>query len=180
MARAHVGYLGPPGLLSGPRAVAACPTLLAVSAWKRELQGPHVVHLFDAGSRAHLRTLGHMYGHGDGTLGCPNGLRLTAGGTRVVVADWHNDRLCCFSTGEEGAFVGSLACAGRPRDVEEVHGGFLVASDFKNVVECVWWGGGRGGRRCVVVVVCVIPFPYPLCSVCVWGGGARRPPRLRS
>ncbi len=74
MAQAHVGFLCKPGAVQGPRAVAASPTLVAVSAWTSPDSEDHVVHLFNATSRAHLRVMG-----GGGLLNCPFGLRIIRG-----------------------------------------------------------------------------------------------------
>jgi hypothetical protein len=87
MAQSHIGYLCRPGTIAGPRAVTASPSLVAVSAWSRGDSGQHVVCLFDAVSRVALRTLGGVCGGEDGQLLCPRGLRVTADGNGVLVAD---------------------------------------------------------------------------------------------
>ena len=78
--RVHVGYLYPPGTLKGPRGVAASATHIAVSttgdgSW---------VHLFDAGTRAKLWSVGGSAGSGPRQLNYPYGLCLTADGARVA------------------------------------------------------------------------------------------------
>ncbi len=78
--QAHVGYLCAPGTLHGPRGVAASSTLIAVSAWRAEGVGDHVVHVFDAVTRGALRVLGWACGSVDGQLDRPMGLRITADG----------------------------------------------------------------------------------------------------
>jgi hypothetical protein len=92
--RSHVGYLGAPGTMRGPRAVASSPLHIVVSAWWDLTCGDHVVHMFHAGSRAPLRILAGAGGPASGQLKCPMGLRLSADGTAVVVADSGNDRVC--------------------------------------------------------------------------------------
>jgi hypothetical protein len=77
----HMSFLDMPPLAgggaSGPRAVAASASHIAVSAWAAFGHGPHVVHLFHARTRVYLRTLGNACGCGPGQLLRPVGLRLT-------------------------------------------------------------------------------------------------------
>ncbi len=51
---------------------------------------------------------GRGWGSGPGELRKPCGLRLSRDGQHVVVADYHNDRVCVYRV-EDGAFVGTLA-----------------------------------------------------------------------
>lgn len=124
LAPAHVGF---PIYVPGPRGVAASASLLAVSSGKHFRNDDHCVHVFDASTRALLYVIGHGCGPDDGQLWCPCGLRLSADGTVIMVADWHNHRVSAFCT-SDGAFVGHLANAiEAPHDVEECEGCWLMA-----------------------------------------------------
>jgi hypothetical protein len=79
--------------------------------------------------------VGRGTGAGDGQLDRPRGLRFSADGARLLVADYLNDRVCCFRV-SDGGFAGVVASKGshglsRPHDVVEVAGGVLVA-DYLN------------------------------------------------
>jgi hypothetical protein len=93
--RAHVGYVAAPGTIAGPRGVAARGSLVAVSAWKHGGCGDHLVRLFE-GSGATWRAArvvgGGVGGLGsaDGQLHRPFGLRFSADGTGLAVADASN------------------------------------------------------------------------------------------
>jgi hypothetical protein len=132
VARTHVGHVGAPGSIPGPRGVAARGSLVAVSSWKRNDSGEHTVRLFEgAGSGwAPLRVLGGgfgMPGAADGQMKWPYGLRFTGDGTGVAVAEEGNDRVSLFRVAD-GSFVRQLATGlSYPFDVEECEGGWLVA-----------------------------------------------------
>ena len=65
-------------------------------------------------------------GRADGRLCCPRGLRFTADGTGLAVADWMNNRVSLFRV-EDGSFVRQVATeVSYPIDVEECEGGWLV------------------------------------------------------
>lgn len=113
MTPAHVGF---PIRMPGPCGVAASASLFAVSAWKKKA----LVHVFDAGTRALLFALDCRF------LVRPFGLRISADGTTIVVADWDNGRVSMFRT-SDGGFAGCLPQPlPNPKDVEECEGGWLV------------------------------------------------------
>lgn len=121
-APAHVGF---PIRVLGPRGVAASASLLAVTAWKHISRGEHVVHAFDAVTRAPLFTAGCGLGSGDGQLSEPYSLRVS--NQHIVVAARGNNRVSAFRT-SDGAFAGHLALAViGAAEVEEWDGGWLVA-----------------------------------------------------
>jgi hypothetical protein len=119
-----------------PRCVAACAGLVAVSGWTKWDAGDHTVTLYAAGTWARVRVVGVGRGHGagDGQLNRPFGLRFSADGARLLVADEaddHNHRVCCFRV-SDGGFAGVVASKrahglSDPWDVVEVAGGVLVA-----------------------------------------------------
>ena len=161
VSRAHVGYVAAPGSIAGPRGVAARENLVAVSAWIRLDSGDHVVHLYQRGTGGgalwvHVRVIGGGFGHSDGQLKRHNGLRFSADGTAICVADHWNRRVSMFRVGD-GGFVRHIATElGGPLDVEEVDGGWAVACQIflQHVVEFASDGGsGRpflgkaGGER---------------------------------
>jgi hypothetical protein len=136
--REHVGYVAAPGSNLGPRGVAARGPLVAVSAWKEWRRGDHVVHVFTG--TAPLWTPLRVVGSGcssegssfgepaAGKLTRPYGVRVTRDGAGVVVTDFYNGRVCRFRV-EDGAFERHVTTVVRsPWDVEEVHGGWLVAA----------------------------------------------------
>jgi hypothetical protein len=143
--RVHVGYLAPPGLIEGPRGVAARGSLVAVSAFISGDSGCHVVHLFE-GSGTNwrpLRKIGDLFrspGGADGQLCTPSGLRFTGDGAGLVLADTGNNRLSLFRVAD-GSFVRHIAeDLSDPRDVEECEGGWLLAC-YEAHVEFVGVGG---------------------------------------
>jgi len=82
-------------------------------------------------------------GASDGQLDQPRGLRFSACGAMICVADSLNARASLFRVGD-GAFVRHIATGlHRPMDVEEVEGGWLVACRASHSVEFVGTGGGR-------------------------------------
>jgi hypothetical protein len=116
-----------------PRCVAACAGLVAVSGWTKWEAGDHTVTLYAAGTWARVRVVGVGRGCGalDGQLACPYGLRFSADGARLLVAEYWNERVCCFRV-SDGAFAGVVARRGAqalscPYDVVEVAGALLVA-----------------------------------------------------
>jgi DNA-binding beta-propeller fold protein YncE len=127
VARAHVGYLCPPGTLKEPFGVATSRTHIAVTTCTA-VHG--LAHLFDAVSRARLWTVGGLSGSGSRQLSGPFGVRFTADGARVAVADRDNKRIAVLSV--DGSLVGHVLTPGiEPCDVEEVQGGWLVATGFE-------------------------------------------------
>ncbi len=116
-----------------PRFVAACAGLVAVSGWTDAFAGDHTVTLYAAGTWARVRVVGvgRGRGAGDGQLLRPFGLRFSADGARLLVAEEGNDRVCSFRV-SDGGFAGVVASRGAhglsyPYDVVEVAGGVLVA-----------------------------------------------------
>jgi hypothetical protein len=120
-----------------PRCVAACAGLVAVSGWREGSDGHHTATLYAAGTWARVRVVGVGVGVGDGQLDRPCGLRFSADGARLLVADFGNHRVCCFRV-SDGGFAGVVASdsahgLSHPYDVVEVAGGVLVAN----------WGNDR-------------------------------------
>ncbi len=146
--RVHAGYVAAPGTIAGPRGVAARGSLVAVSAWKIDGSGEHVVRMFE-GSGAMwtvVRVVGGGFrgpGSADGQLKYPLGLRFTGDGMGLAVADRGNDRVSVFRV-EDGSFARHVATGlGGPFDVEECEGGWLVACWGSHTIEFV--GGDVGG-----------------------------------
>jgi hypothetical protein len=147
--RVHAGYVAAPGTIAGPRGVAARGSLVAVSAWKEDERGDHVVRVFE-GSGATWRAVrvvaGGFGGPGtaDGQLHVPYGLRFTDDGKELAVADGDNDRVSVFRV-EDGSFVRHVATELEcPMDVEECEGGWLVACFGSSTIEFVGDGGVGG------------------------------------
>jgi hypothetical protein len=161
--RTHAGYVAPPGSIAGPRGVAACDTspLVAVTAWKREHSGDHVVVVYRGSGAVWevVRVIGGGFGGPgslDGQLSRPFGLRFSGDGSAICVADY--DRVCMFLVGD-GGFVRHMATGlTSPCDVEEVEGGWLVVCFGSHRVEflgdgaCSAGGGwsflGKAGGGC--------------------------------
>jgi hypothetical protein len=149
--RGHVGYVAAPGTIAGPRGVAARGSLVAVSAWSNGHSGDHVVQLFEGSgaSWTAIRVVGGGFGapgSADGQLKHPYGLRFTADGMGLAVAELLNRRVSLFRV-EDGSFVRHVATGLRyPWDVEECEGGWLVACVGSHTVEFVD-GDGVGQAR---------------------------------
>ena len=131
--RVHVGYVAAPGTIAGPRGVAARGSLVAVCTWKLYGSGDHVVRLFEGSGATWTAVRVVAGGFGDpgravGQLWSPYGLRFTADGTGLVVAECGARRVSMFRVGD-GSFVRHVATGlgGSPDDVEECEGGWLVA-----------------------------------------------------
>jgi hypothetical protein len=148
--RKHAGYVAAPGTIAGPRGVVARGSLAAVSAWRSQYYGDHVVRLFEgSGVRwTAMRVVAdglEDQGRADSQLYCPCGVRFTSDGTGLVVAA---DGKCCVSLFrvEDGSFVRHVATGLRgPYDVEECEGGWLVACGGSDTIEFVGGGGMDGG-----------------------------------
>lgn len=95
VAKIHVGLVAAPGTIAGPRGVAAKGSLVAVSAWSDLGHGEHVVRVYEGAGAAWalVRVLAGRIGREDGVLSGPAGLRFTADGTGLVVADSFNNRV---------------------------------------------------------------------------------------
>jgi hypothetical protein len=148
--RVHAGYVAAPGTIGGPRGVAARGSLVAVSAWKRQRSGEHVVRVFE-GSGAMwtvVRVVAGGFGgpgRADGQLNRPHGLRFTGDGTGLAVADAGNSRVSVFCV-EDWSFVRHVVTGlDGPIDVEESEGGWLVACIGSDIIQFV--GGGVGRAR---------------------------------
>lgn len=126
--------------VQSPRAVAASPAFVGVTAWSKG--GGHGVHLFDAGTRALVRVLGQ--GLGTQHLNRPRGLHLSADGVLVAVADSGNDRVALFRLAT-GRFVGEVKAGPGAAlfDVVECEGGWLAACGRGSV--CLLSGGDGAG-----------------------------------
>jgi hypothetical protein len=139
--RLHVGYVAAPGIIAGPRGVAARGSLVAISTWRGWL-GDHVVRLFEGSgtSWTAVRVLGGGFGdpgREHGQLNEPTGVRFTADGNVLVVVDGANHRVSLFRV-EDGSFVRQVATeVSYPMDVEECEGGWLVACYGTHTVEFV-------------------------------------------
>jgi hypothetical protein len=146
--RVHVGYVAAPGAIDGPRGVAARGSLVAVSAW-RGGSDDHV-ELFEgsgASWSAVRAVAGGFGGPGDAgrQLRRPHGLRFTADGTGLAVADSGNGRVSVFRV-EDGSFARHVATGlSGPWDVEECEGGWLVACALAHTIEFVDGGADGGG-----------------------------------
>jgi hypothetical protein len=110
----------------------------------------------------------------DGQLNAPYGLRFGDDGGEVVVADWFNDRVMIFRTGN-GAFVRHAATGvGAPFDVEECEGGWLVACTSSDTAEYV--GGaseGAVGPPSACPGSLAAPRAWPWCLGWAWRCGRR-------
>jgi len=130
--KTHEGYVAPPGMLSGPRGVAAKGNLVAVSTKKHLYLGTPVIYVFkDNGMEWSVKrkivvnqtNLGIV----DETLHRPTGLRFTSDGTRLVVADELYDHVSMFRV-DDGSFERHVVTQVlRPTDVQECEGGWLVS-----------------------------------------------------
>ncbi len=128
-----------------------------------------------------MRVLARGFGEPGGAdrlLSCPFGLRFTADGTGLVVADQGNDRLAVFRV-EDGSFVRHAATGlGQPLDVEECEGGWLVACEGTYSVDFVpleLVGEGSAGSGSASLGQCGSSgegeFWYPLALALVPGLG---------
>jgi hypothetical protein len=132
--------------------VAARGSLVAVSAWKEDDSGEHVVRVFEGSGamwRA-VRVVGGGFrgpGRADGQLHYPLGLRFTGDGTGLAVAEYGNHRVSVFRV-EDGSFARHVATGlSYPWDVEECEGGWLVACSGSHTIKFVGGdmdGGGVG------------------------------------
>ncbi len=153
VSQVHVGYVAAPGAIDGPRGVAARGSLVAVSAW-RGGSGEHVVRVFEGSgaSWSAVRVVGGGFGgpgSADGQLKSPHGLRFSADGTGLAVADWHNGRVSLFLV-QDGSFARHVATGlCHPRDLEQSEGGWLVVCTLAHTIMFVDGdvdGGGDGAR----------------------------------
>ncbi len=137
-----MGYVAAPGTIAGPRGVAARGSLVAVSAWKMQGRGGHVVRVFEGSGAmwAQVRVVAGGFGGpgwADGQLHWPWGLRFSSDGTGLAVADRNNGRVSLFRV-EDGSFVRHVATGlDFPYDVEECEGGWLAACWASHTIEFV-------------------------------------------
>jgi len=112
----HVGYVAAPGTICFPRGVATRKSLAAVTCWERG-RG-QIVCVFEGSDECTwtgaVRVI-DFFGHD-----WPYGLRFTADGLRLAVADYRNGRLTFFCA-KDGSFLRHMALPPDvyPRDVEE-------------------------------------------------------------
>jgi hypothetical protein len=159
--RTHAGYLAAPGTIVGPRGIAIHQrawtsrsgsrsksksesgqrsTLVAVTAWKNQHAGHHVVVLYENNGPVwdKVRVIGGNFGFPGsvkGQMHQPYGVRISKDGTQVCVCDKQNSRVIFFSA-EEGSVLRQVIVidpstdpgVGEPSDLEEVEGGWLFAS----------------------------------------------------
>jgi len=122
----HMGYVAAPGAIAGPRGVATKGCRVAISSGVSigGGGGDHVVRLFEGSGAAWTPVRELVGGHGF----CPRGLRFTATGTHLVVADILARCVSLFCV-EDGSFVRHMATGlhGNPIDLEECEEGWLVA-----------------------------------------------------
>ena len=140
--RVHVGYLFPPGTLTNPVGVAVSSTVIAVSTTGRRTKANQWVHLFDAGTRDKLWSVGGPIGRGPRQLNGPCGLCLTADGVRVAVADCYNNRIVVLSVADGSPLGHVPTCCIYPYDVEECEGGWLVAAGYSHGIAMLHPAGG--------------------------------------
>ena len=97
-------------------------------------EGLHAIHLFHSTTRAPVRVVGDGCGDGGGQLKSPHGVRLSANGRTVVVADMANGRVAQFDV-HTGAWLGDVTRSVRGMtDVEECAGGWLVVCSSSSLV----------------------------------------------
>jgi hypothetical protein len=128
MGPSHVAFWGV-GLLEGPRGVAACRTLVAVTE-----QGAKRVSLFDSSTRALLRWCGGPESSSSELLYLPRGLCFSDHGLRVIVAD-ASGALLEYNTAD-GNLVNRLHddTVQGALDVVPYLGGLLIVDCIKNAV----------------------------------------------
>lgn len=129
--RTHAGYVCTPGVIVGPRGVAASGSHAAISAWRGDASTGHVVHVFQ-GSGAVWAPVWVVGGSASGLLPrlwSPHALRFTRNDTQLVVGECDHQRLSLFRV-DDGSFVQCVHTPGAQRhmDVEECDGGWLVPS----------------------------------------------------
>ena len=144
VAGTHVGFLYAPGLIDGPRGVAASHRHIAVTNQPRG--GDPRVHLFDASTRTRLWTVPMA-------TGTPEGVCFSGGGSYVVVADRLGRRLVVMAT-DCGSVVGAVHTGDvHPEDVRECDGGWLVSTgDLHTLVRVSAEDIGRNSRQPITVV----------------------------
>ena len=131
VSQTHVGYVASPGSLAGSRGVAACETspLVAVSVWNRYDSIDQRVVVF-SGSGAQWESVRVIRGwHHPAQLRLPIGLRFSADGSCICVANTGSDRISLFRV-SDGEYVRHTITR-YPFDVVEVKGGWLVACQTK-------------------------------------------------
>ena len=155
---AHVGYVAAPGSLSGARGVATRKSLAAISSWEEYHSSVnHSVHVFerdsDSGSGACAWTAVRVI---RGQIDAPSGLRFSADGVRLAVADARNKRLSFFCA-KDGSFCGHVTIGTwYPCDVEEWQGGWIVGLGSEGLV-AVADNGAASGRSMVARTLALVP-----------------------
>ena len=137
--RLHAGFVAAPGTLLGCRGVAAWGDLVAVSAWRDFHYSEHLIHVFEGSGTTWFpaRRVVSCFGvrnRPTEELWHPRGLRFTADGSKMVIAD---QSLNCVSTFrvKDGSFEGyATKSVHSPCDVEEWEGGWLVTSQLNSAI----------------------------------------------
>ncbi len=148
-----------------PQGVATRGMMAAVSSWHKHDSGRHAIYLFRRRSTkkrafwAVDRVICHGRGPLDGYLSCPKGLRFTADGLSVVVADFGNNRVSQFAV-SDGCFEQHLFHVMNPIDVEFVHG-CGCPKDADDVLDWRWAAHGWS---------CGYPSTYPRKRLQPWDG----------
>ena len=151
-------------MCSHPAGVAFCPVRDAIAV---SLQYSHAVILLDYKSSAVIaRVGGTACGVADGFLNNPRGVRFTADGARLVVADSGNNRVSTFDACS-GAFVAHVATHAThgiryPTDILVRDGGRgTVIADSAGVV-CI---GEDGGAATMLMPTVGRARPWSLCEL---------------
>ena len=180
--RCHAGYVAPPSTILGPRDVAMAPNgrTVAVSAWKGGVEYCVEVQLFQLEREVDTAGCGgtgwspsRVVCSGSVTpdgmrVGTPSGLRFTADGALLALADSDHNRVTLFRVGD-GGFVGHLGGTGRqrrlsyPTDLEECEDGdWLVTNLTRGTLHVV--AGAAAGDGCDVAPTLVQLRPSLSCG----------------
>ena len=150
VSRTQLGHLAPPGTILSPRGVAAAVgvrqpcSCVAVSQCG---QAVSAVSLYEWS--ADTNDWGVLRVIGVGTLYSPRGLRFSACGTMLCVADTYRNCLRLFRA-SDGQLVKSLPTSDYPMDLEEVEGGWMVGGCGHRALELVQCTGPESRRTLVL------------------------------
>lgn len=208
--RTHAGYLAAPGTIVGPRGIAIHQrawssrsgsrsksksesgqrsTLVAVTAWKNQYAGHHVVVLYENNGPVweKVRVIGGNFGFPGsvkGQMHQPYGVRISKDGTQVCVCDKQNNRIIFFSA-EEGSVLRQVIVTdpssapdvgnGEPSDLEEVEGGWLFASFLRG--RGIWYMPNGDGNKTSPVDfhrVGDVQHPVSITPCLAWGWSCER------
>jgi hypothetical protein len=140
----HAGYVGGRWSITAPRGVAVKGGKVVVSCWRERSITGGTLRLFE-GAGVDWVPLWTMTEALNGGMRCPYGLRFTADGSRVLVADPGAGCVKVFRV-SDGSFVQDLLNTGleEPWDVEECEDGWIVAHAYGCPrVEFLGVGGDR-------------------------------------